>query len=65
MFATPEQFAAANKAQVETLLVRMSGDAPEPLGERLGVAMGASGADLGAAPDGVPGGVRPFDVRVK
>ena len=39
----------------------MARHAAEPLGERLGVAVSAAGADLRAAPDGVPGRVRPLD----
>lgn len=35
------------------------------LGKRFSVAMLASGADFGAAADGVPGCVGPFDVRVE
>ncbi len=37
---------------VEPLLVRISGDAPEPLGEGPGIAVSASGADLRAARPG-------------
>ena len=53
-----------DQPQVEALLVGMARDAPEPLGERLGVAVGAARADLGAAPDRVPGRVGPFDAGV-
>src|SRR5258707_231709 len=34
---------------------------PEPLGEGLCVAVFAAGADFDAAPDRVPGGIRPLD----
>ncbi len=37
----------------------------EALGKRLGIAMLAAGTDFGAAADGVPGGVGPFDVGVE
>jgi len=36
----------------------------KPLGKRLGIAVLAAGADFRAAPDGVPGGVGPFDLGV-
>ena len=38
-----------DEAEVEALLVGMAGHAAKALGEGLGVAMGAAGADLGAA----------------
>ncbi len=50
-----------HEPEVETLFERMSGHASEALGERLRVAVRAAGADLGAATDRVPGGIRPFD----
>ena len=53
-----------DSSQVEPLLVGMAGDAPEPLGEDLGIAVGASRADLGTPPDRVPGDVGPLDGRV-
>ena len=53
-----------HQPEVEPLLVGVARDAPEPLGEGLGVAVGASGADLGAAPDGIQRGVRPLDGRM-
>ena len=53
-----------DEAQVEALLVGMALHAAKAFGKRLGVAVLASGADLGAAADGVPGGVGPFDVGV-
>ena len=49
--------------QLEAALVGVAGDAAEALGEGFGVAVGAAGADLGAARDGVPGGVGPLDLR--
>jgi hypothetical protein len=54
-----------NQLQVEALLVRMALDPAKPLGKRLGVAVFTTGADLCAAAHGVPGCVRPFDVRVE
>src|SRR4051794_10634822 len=39
----------------------MAGDASEPFGEGLGVAVGAAGGDLGATPNGVPSCVGPLD----
>jgi len=45
-------------------LVGVTGDASEALGEGLRVAVGASGRDLGAAGNRVPGGFGPFDVAV-
>jgi len=50
-----------NEARVETLLVGMAFDAAKAFGEGFGVAMFAAGADFGAAADGVPGCVGPFD----
>jgi hypothetical protein len=43
----------------------MSLDPAKPFRESLSIAVLASGTDFDAAADGVPGGVRPFDVRVK
>lgn len=48
--------------EVEAALVGVSGHAAEALGEGFGVAVGAAGADLGAAGDRVPGGVGPLDL---
>ena len=53
-----------HEPEVKSLLVRMPGHAPEPLGERLGVAVVAAGRDLGAAADGIPRRVGPFDLGV-
>ena len=39
--------------------------AAEALGKRFSIAMLAAGANLGAATDGVPGGVGPFDVGIE
>lgn len=54
-----------NKAKIKPLLVRMSLNPTKALGEGLRVAMLASGADFGAATDGVPGSVGPFDSGVQ
>ena len=43
----------------------MALDAAKPLRKRLGVAVLAARADFRAAADGVPGGVRPFDLGVQ
>src|SRR5271157_4477827 len=43
-----------HEPQVESLLVGMTRNAPEPLGEGLGVTVRAPGADFRAAPDRVP-----------
>lgn len=43
----------------------MSLDPSEPFGERLGVAVLASGTDLRAAADWVPGRIGPLDVGVE
>jgi len=43
----------------------MSLDAAKPLRKRLGIAVLASGADLDAAADGVPGRVGPLDMGVE
>ena len=40
----------------------MSSDAAKALGKGLGIAVLASGTDFGAAADGIPSGVRPFDI---
>ena len=53
-----------DEPQIEALLVRMAWHAAEPLGERLGVAVLAAGADLRAAADRVPRRVGPLDFRV-
>src|SRR5579871_2483347 len=42
----------------------MSGHPPEPLRERLRVAVHAPGTDLGATPDGVPRGIGPFNFGI-
>src|SRR5262249_49759193 len=47
--------------EVEALFVGMAWDPTESLGKRLGVAVLAPGADLRAACDRVPRGIRPFD----
>ena len=52
-----------DEAQIETLLEGMAWNAPEPLGKRLRIAVGAPRADFGASSDGVPSGVGPFDFR--
>ena len=49
------------EAQVEALLVGVTGHAAEPLRERLGVAVRAAGRHLVAARDRVPRRVRPLD----
>ena len=50
-----------NKAQIEALLVGMPRDASKPFGKCLRIAMSATGADFGAAPNGIPRGVGPLD----
>src|SRR5438445_384727 len=50
-----------NKAQVESLFVGVPFYAPEPLGEHFGVAVFASGTDLCAPTNRIPGRVRPLD----
>ena len=42
----------------------MAFDAAEPLGERLGIAVLATGTNLGAAANWVPGSVSPFDLGI-
>src|SRR5688572_26475422 len=46
------------------MLVGMAGDAAEALGERLGLAVSTTWANLGAARNGVPGSVGPLDGRM-
>jgi hypothetical protein len=53
-----------NEFQVKALLIRMAFDAAEPLGERLGIAVLATGTNLGAAANWVPGSVSPFDLGI-
>ena len=53
-----------NKPQVESLFVGVTLHAAEPLGERLRIAVLASRADLRAAPNWIPGRVRPPDFGV-
>src|SRR5262245_11743728 len=48
-------------AEVEALLVRMSGHSTEAFGKRLGVAVKTARTDLRATPHRVPGRVGPFD----
>ncbi len=48
--------------EVEALFKRMTRHSSEPFSKGLGVAMLAAGADLGAACDGIPGGVGPLDI---
>lgn len=47
--------------EIEATFVRVSRNTPEPLRKSLGVAVRATGADLGAARDGIPRGLGPFD----
>jgi len=53
-----------NETQVEPPLVRVAFYAAETFGEGFGVAVFAAWTDFGAAPNRVPGCVRPFDCRV-
>lgn len=52
------------QSQIEPLFIGVPLDAAETLRESFGVAMLTARADLGAATDGIPGGVGPFDVGV-
>src|SRR5947207_2212319 len=52
-----------HQPQVETLFIRMSRHISESFRERFGVTMSASRADLGAAANRIPGGIRPFNGR--
>lgn len=47
--------------EVEAGFEGVAGDAAETFGEAGGVTIVAAGGDFGAAGDGVPGGVGPFD----
>ena len=62
MFPT-EWFAElfGNDAQIETKLERMTAHTAETLGECLGVAVRAAGANLGASTNGIPSCVSPLD----
>ena len=51
-----------DEPQVESLLIRMSRQAAKALGERGRIAVLAARADLHAAPNRIPGGIRPFDL---
>ena len=51
------------KAQIETLFVWMALHGAEAFGKSFGVAVFTTWADFGAAADGIPGGVGPFNVR--
>ena len=52
---------ARPEPQIEPLLIRVVRDPTPPLGERLGVAVGAARRHLGASRNGVPGRFRPLD----
>ena len=54
-----------NQAQVEPLLIRMTLDPAKALRKRFGIAVLAAGTDLGAAANGIPGCVGPFDVGIE
>src|SRR5207253_6837653 len=62
-----ERFAQffGDKAQIESLLVRMTLHATEPLSKHLSVAVLASGADFCAATNGIPRCIGPLDMRVQ
>jgi hypothetical protein len=51
--------------RVKGLFIRMPRNAPEPLGERFRVAVRTATADLGTAPDRVPGCIRPLDAGMR
>ena len=51
--------------RVESLFVWVAANTPEALGKRLSVAMLTAWADFLATADGIPGRVRPFDLRVR
>ncbi len=51
-----------DQAQVEALFVGMSFHPSKALRKRFRVAVLASGADLGAPTDRIPGGIGPLDV---
>jgi hypothetical protein len=53
--------AVGAETQVKASLERMTRRIPEPLGKPLGVTMITAGADLRAARNWVPRGIRPFD----
>lgn len=53
-----------DEPKVEPLLERMTGDAAKAFCERFGVTVGTSGANLRAASNGIPGRIRPLDLRV-
>src|ERR1051326_7824639 len=52
------------KCEIKAVLERMAFGAAEALTEALGIAVIASGADLGAARDRIPRRVSPFDGRI-
>src|SRR5581483_3831086 len=54
-----------NESQIRALLVGVPRYAAEALGKCLGVAVLATGADLHAAANGVPGGISPLDLGIK
>lgn len=60
----PERFAElfGNQSEVESLFKGTPRNAPEPFRKSLGVAVGAAGADFGAAPHRVPSCVRPLNL---
>ena len=60
----PERFAEllGNQSEVESLFKGTPRNAPEPFGELLGVAVGATWTDLGATPDRVPRRIRPLNL---
>src|ERR1700686_3844124 len=62
-----ERFAqfVGDKAQIDSLLVRMTVDATKPLSKDFSVAVLASGTDFCAATNGIPRCVCPFDMRVQ
>ena len=49
------------KREVEAALERMAGHSAKPLGEALGIATIAAGADLAAPGYRIPSRIRPFD----
>ena len=54
-----------DKTKIETLFVGMTFHSTKALGERFGIAVLAPGTDLGAAANGIPSGVGPFDMGVE
>ena len=53
-----------DEAQIESLFVGVARHSPEAFCKGFRIAVLAAGRNLGAAPDWVPRGIRPFDIAV-